>query len=160
MALRFINRLKNTISAAKSLSEFNGLSRDSRKIVFYAEDCQSQNFLLDLIKEILVKFEHEVCYLTSDANDTIFNEAKKNGAKYAVGLRARNWMNCGQPANPPKVGNIVVFGWGGKGSTAGHVGIFICQDGENTYCLGGNQTDEVNITQFCILNRSSCITFS
>ena len=75
--------------------------------------------------------------------------AKKNGAKYAVGLRARNWMNCGQPANPPKVGNIVVFGWGGKGSTAGHVGIFICQDGENTYCLGGNQTDEVNITQFC-----------
>ena len=78
MALRFINRLKNTISAAKSLSEFNCLSRDSRKIVFYAEDCQSQNFLLDLIKEILVKFEHEVCYLTSDANDTIFNEAKKN----------------------------------------------------------------------------------
>jgi len=78
MALRFINRIKNSILAAKSLSEFNNLSDDSRKIVFYAEDSQSQNFLFDLVKEILSEFDQEVCYLTSDQNDTIFNEAKKN----------------------------------------------------------------------------------
>ncbi len=103
----------------------------------------------------VVNFFHELGFTHYNTDETPWCSAfinfcaKKNGAKYAVGLRARNWMNCGKAANPPKVGNIVVFGWGGKNSTAGHVGIYICQDEENTYCLGGNQTDEVNITQFC-----------
>lgn len=75
--------------------------------------------------------------------------AKKIGANYPNGLRARNWLKCGVKINTPNVGDIVVFGWGGKNSTAGHVGIYVCKDGDKIYCLGGNQTDEVNITQFC-----------
>ncbi len=49
---------------------------ESRKIVFYAEDIQSQNFLIDLLMELLNKFDQEICYLTSDINDSIFKEAK------------------------------------------------------------------------------------
>jgi YidC/Oxa1 family membrane protein insertase len=73
-----INTLLDTISAIKSFITFNNLPSESRKIVFYAEDSQSQNFLLDLVKEILLKFNYKVSYLTSDPNDSIFIEAKKN----------------------------------------------------------------------------------
>tara|TARA_B110000977_G_C11031495_1_gene475437 strand:- start:313 stop:1488 length:1176 start_codon:yes stop_codon:yes gene_type:complete len=73
-----INTLLDTVSAIKSFITFNNLPSESRKIVFYAEDVQSQNFLLDLVKEILLKFNYKISYLTSDPNDSIFIEAKKN----------------------------------------------------------------------------------
>ena len=73
-----IKKLLDIISAAKSLIKFNKLSAESRKIVFYAEDSQSKNFLIDLVNEISIKFDHDVCYITSDVNDTIFKDAAKN----------------------------------------------------------------------------------
>ena len=73
-----INTLLDTVSTIKSFITFNNLPSESRKIVFYAEDSQSQNFLLDLVKEILLKFNYKISYLTSDPNDSIFIEAKKN----------------------------------------------------------------------------------
>jgi YidC/Oxa1 family membrane protein insertase len=57
--------------------EFNKLNSEFRKIVFYAEDIQSQNYLLDLVKELLTTFNEDVCYLTSCREDTIFLEKKK-----------------------------------------------------------------------------------
>ena len=73
-----VNKILDIISAAKSFIQFSKLSSESRKIVFYAEDSQSKNFLIDLVNEISIKFNHEVCYLTSDINDTIFKEIDKN----------------------------------------------------------------------------------
>lgn len=73
-----INTILDTISASKSFRAFNNLPSESRKIVFYAEDSQSQNFMLDLVREISLKLDHEISYLTSDPNDTIFIEAKNN----------------------------------------------------------------------------------
>tara|TARA_B100000902_G_scaffold396941_1_gene459252 strand:+ start:968 stop:2161 length:1194 start_codon:yes stop_codon:yes gene_type:complete len=64
---------KNNYAALKSVFAFKRLKPQSRKIVFYAEDAQSQNFLFDLAKELLVKFDQEVCYLTSDIDDSILS---------------------------------------------------------------------------------------
>jgi YidC/Oxa1 family membrane protein insertase len=64
--------IKNFLKSYKGLREFKKLNSVSRKIVFYAEDMQSQNYLIDLLKELLVNFDEEVCYLTSDPEDSIF----------------------------------------------------------------------------------------
>ena len=71
-----IKHLEKYLKAFKAVFNFNRLLPESRKIVFYAEDIQSQNFFIDLMKELLVKFNQEVCYLTSDVNDSIFYEVK------------------------------------------------------------------------------------
>lgn len=73
-----INTLVDNVSAIKSFIRFNNLPSESRKIVFYAEDSQSQIFLLDLVKEISLKFNCKISYLTSDPVDSIFIEAKRN----------------------------------------------------------------------------------
>lgn len=75
--------------------EFNKLNSEFRKIVFYAEDIQSQNYLLDLVKELLTTFNEDVCYLTSCHEDTIFFEKKKYPklrAFYIGSGFVRTWM--------------------------------------------------------------------
>ena len=73
-----LNSILDSVLAIKSLRAFNNLPSEFRKIVFYAEDSQSQNFISDLVKEISLKLDHEISYLTSDPDDTIFIEAKNN----------------------------------------------------------------------------------
>jgi len=75
---KLIKFIKKKLEGLKSLINFNRLMPESRKIVFYAEDIQSQNFLIDLLKELLVKFNQEICYLTSDINDSIFSEMERH----------------------------------------------------------------------------------
>lgn len=69
--------IKDTVAALHSYFNFNKLKLRSPKIVFYAEDRQSQNFLIDLVRELLIKFEQEICYLTSDRDDSMFAESRK-----------------------------------------------------------------------------------
>lgn len=69
--------IKDTVAALHSYFNFSKLKLRSPKIVFYAEDTQSQNFLIDLVRELLIKFEQEICYLTSDRDDSIFAESRK-----------------------------------------------------------------------------------
>ena len=73
-----LNSMLDSVLAIKSLRAFNNLPSEFRKIVFYAEDSQSQNFISDLVKEISLKLDHKISYLTSDPDDTIFIEAKNN----------------------------------------------------------------------------------
>lgn len=70
-----IEYFQDIFKAYKSFKSFNKLSEENRKIVFYAEDIQTQNFLLDLVKELLISFNQEICYLTSDQEDSIFLES-------------------------------------------------------------------------------------
>lgn len=70
-----IKYFQDIFKAYKSFKSFNKLSAENRKIVFYAEDIQTQNFLLDLVKELLISFNQEICYLTSDQQDSIFLES-------------------------------------------------------------------------------------
>ena len=66
--------LKEKISILKSFINYNKLSSKPKKIVFYAEDSQSQNYLIDLVRNLLIYCNEEICYLTPDQNDSIFIE--------------------------------------------------------------------------------------
>jgi YidC/Oxa1 family membrane protein insertase len=87
--------LKNFFETIKSFIEFNNLEIKSKKISFYAEDKQSQNFLLDLVLELTKNHCQEVCYLTSDPKDSIFEVAKNNdmlSVFYIGSGLIRTWM--------------------------------------------------------------------
>lgn len=103
----------------------------------------------------IISFFHELGYEYIDDDETpwcaafINYCAKKIGAQYATGLRARNWMKCGKSSSKPSIGDIVVFGYGGKNSKAGHVAMYISEDFDSIYCLGGNQSNMVTISSYC-----------
>lgn len=75
--------------------------------------------------------------------------AQKAGCVRSGKANARSWLNTGQPAIEPKTGDVVVLKRGNN-PLSGHVGIFISytQDKRLIYVLGGNQGDEVKISQF------------
>lgn len=56
-------------------------------------------------------------------------------------LWARNWATWGAEAKTPMLGDILVFARG----TSGHVGIYVGEDKDAYYVLGGNQSDQVMI---------------
>ena len=57
-------------------------------------------------------------------------------------LRARDWLVWGQPCQP-ELGAVLVFGRQG----GGHVGLYVGEDDQYFYVLGGNQSDSVCITR-------------
>ncbi len=56
-------------------------------------------------------------------------------------LWALNWLNFGNPVTAPALGDVLV--WRRKGG--GHVGFYVGEDATHYHCLGGNQSDAVNI---------------
>ena len=64
-------------------------------------------------------------------------------------LMARSYEKWGVSSRKdPLPGDIVVFYRNGKSSGSGHVTFFVKKVGDYIYCLGGNQSDEVNITRY------------
>lgn len=64
-------------------------------------------------------------------------------------LMARSYENWGKSSkNDPLPGDIVTFYRNGLSSGQGHVGFFIGRNGNNVFVLGGNQSDEVNISSY------------
>lgn len=59
-----------------------------------------------------------------------------------IAVRASQWATWGQPCDPV-VGAILVFQRPG----GGHVAFACGEDDEAFHCLGGNQSDRVNITR-------------
>src|SRR6056297_81363 len=74
--------------------------------------------------------------------------AKRTGYEYSGKLDARSWLKIGSPMTYPTLGDVVVFWREKPDSWKGHVGLFIHDDGDNIYCLGGNQADSVNIQPY------------
>jgi uncharacterized protein (TIGR02594 family) len=72
--------------------------------------------------------------------------AKMNGLSYPKNAVARSWMKVGKKVEQPRVGDLVVFGWGQ--SYHGHVVIYLGETEGMIIGLGGNQDDEVNVTLF------------
>ena len=62
-------------------------------------------------------------------------------------VRARDFAEWGKPSNKPSFGDILVFWRGSKAGRDGHVGLYIAEDDDVYYVLGGNQSDQVNITK-------------
>jgi uncharacterized protein (TIGR02594 family) len=58
-------------------------------------------------------------------------------------LWARNWTAFGTPASVPSFGDILVFSRNG----GGHVGFYVGEDDTTYHVLGGNQSDQVNISR-------------
>src|SRR5574343_407883 len=62
-------------------------------------------------------------------------------------LNARSWLNVGKSVVSPSIGNIVIFWRESPTSWKGHVAIYIKEDSDYIWCLGGNQNNEVNISK-------------
>jgi uncharacterized protein (TIGR02594 family) len=58
-------------------------------------------------------------------------------------LWALNWLNFGRPVPIPMLGDIMVKSRQG----GGHVTMYVGVDNTHYHCLGGNQSDSVNITR-------------
>jgi uncharacterized protein (TIGR02594 family) len=58
-------------------------------------------------------------------------------------LSAREWANWGNPVAAPMLGDVLVFERPG----GAHVALYVAEDGDAYHCLGGNQSDSVNITR-------------
>lgn len=73
----------------------------------------------------------------------------KNAGKHVVDepLWALNWGNFGTLATTPMLGDVLVFTrLTPEGNHAGHVGIYVGENENNYFVLGGNQSDKVCIT--------------
>lgn len=64
-------------------------------------------------------------------------------------LTARSWLEFGKEiTKPQRMIDLVIFWRGSPGSWKGHVGIYMGQDEDYTFCFGGNQSNMVNITPY------------
>lgn len=68
---------------------------------------------------------------------------EKAGYKSTNNAMARSYLRWGMPLDKPQYGCVCVFWRNHQGSTAGHVGFFIAEHGDQILVLGGNQNDQV-----------------
>jgi len=74
--------------------------------------------------------------------------AKKCGYEYNKSLSARDWLKMPIKVLKPQIGHIVIFWRESPQSWKGHVGIFIAQDINIIYVLGGNQGNSLSIAGY------------
>lgn len=65
-------------------------------------------------------------------------------------LWAANWAKFGTKADRASLGDVLVF----KRPGGGHVGIYLAEDESAYHVLGGNQSDQVNVTRIA---KSRCV---
>lgn len=70
------------------------------------------------------------------------------GYEYSGSLAARSWTKVGVKIEKPIPGDVVIFWREKKTSWKGHVAMYISQDSKYIYCLGGNQSNMVNIQKY------------
>ena len=58
-------------------------------------------------------------------------------------LSAKEWVRWGQKVDRPSLGDVLIFNRDG----GGHVGFYVGEDDQAYHVLGGNQSDQVNITR-------------
>jgi uncharacterized protein (TIGR02594 family) len=103
---------------------------------------------------VIVKMFHDIGYNWVNDYETAWCSAslnyfcKKLGYKRSGELDARSWLKVGLPVSEPLLGDVVVFWRGSIDSWQGHVGIYINTQGNQVYCLGGNQENMIGINPF------------
>lgn len=75
---------------------------------------------------------------------------RANKSLPASPLWARAWATWGKPSPEAALGDVLVFVRNG----GGHVGLYVGEDADAYHCLGGNQSDAVNIKRIA---KSRCI---
>lgn len=79
------------------------------------------------------------------------------GAQMSKSAMARSWLNVGTKILTPELGDVVILQRAGS-PISGHVGFYIGahEDGKRIYILGGNQSNQVNISAF---NKSDLLGY-
>lgn len=70
------------------------------------------------------------------------------GINHGDSLMARWYLNLGMQTTTPELGDIVILWRVSKDSQWGHVGLYINEDEQNFYLLGGNQDGTTNIKAY------------
>lgn len=106
----------------------------------------------------VMKFFHEIGQTWVQDDETAWCSAfvnwccMKAGLPYTKKLNARSWLEIGEPILPPierpRLGDIVIFWRIAKDSEYGHVAFYINQDKDYVYVLGGNQSNQVNVSRY------------
>jgi len=74
--------------------------------------------------------------------------AFKTGYPYTGLANARSWLTVGELVVAPELGDIVIFWRESESSWKGHVGIYISQNDNYIFVLGGNQNNRVQISEY------------
>jgi len=61
---------------------------------------------------------------------------------------ARSWLSVGEETKTPETGDVAIMWRGNPNGWHGHVGIFINREKGIVRILGGNQSNEVNISEY------------
>lgn len=73
--------------------------------------------------------------------------AMKANKPHTGKANARSWLDIGEDVKVPRIGDIVVFKRGSS-SWQGHVALYVNEDEDFVYVLGGNQSNSVNISPY------------
>ena len=76
--------------------------------------------------------------------------AKRNGIEHSNKLDARSWLSIGANIPNPEPGDIVIFWRKSLADWRGHVGLYMGHFENTIHCLGGNQNNMVNISEYPI----------
>lgn len=102
----------------------------------------------------ILAFFKELGYNVADDSTTAWCSAslsyfaKKCGYEYSKTLDARSWLKMPIMVLKPEVGDVVVFWRESPQSWKGHVGLYIAQDNNIVYTLGGNQNNSISISAY------------
>jgi hypothetical protein len=72
----------------------------------------------------------------------IMKRAERQVVEWPLG--ARNWTSFGIPSLSPMLGDVLIFK---RPNGGGHVGLYVGEDTNNFYVLGGNQGNQVSIVK-------------
>jgi uncharacterized protein (TIGR02594 family) len=103
---------------------------------------------------LILQFFHEIGHKWVKDDETAWCAAvhsyihKKCGYQYTGKLNARSWEDFGEKLEKPEFGCTVVFWRMSKTSGYGHVGLFIRENINYVWVLGGNQSNSYNISKY------------
>ena len=103
----------------------------------------------------VLKYFNEIGYDGAKLKDetswcsAFINWVMKQAGQQRTGLlTARSWLEWGKHTNNPQTGDLVVFWRNSPTSWQGHVGLYLRQDSQYIYVLGGNQGNQVSIAPY------------
>lgn len=73
---------------------------------------------------------------------------KQNGLPFSNKLNARSWLAFGTSTKSPKLGDIVVLWRDSINAKTGHVGLYIGENKDFVWLLGGNQNNKICISAY------------
>ena len=74
--------------------------------------------------------------------------ALEAGLEISGKLTARSWLAMGDTIEDPQPGDVVILWRESPSSWKGHVGLYINEDDNFIYILGGNQSNQVRISPY------------